>query len=129
MENNANEKSLYERLGGTEGITAIATEVIEAHMVNPDIKARFLPLKDDPEHLAEVRKHVIDFFVMGSGGPQQYSGKDMHAAHVGMNINQGEYMCVMDDIMSTLDKNNIDEQSKKDVLAIIYSLKDQMIGV
>jgi len=129
MENNANEKSLYERLGRTEGITAIASEVIEAHMVNPSIKARFLPLKEDTEHLAEVRKHVIDFFVMGSGGPQQYSGKDMHSAHVGMNINQGEYLCVMDDIMSALDKNNIDEQSKKDVLAIIYSLKDQMIGV
>ena len=129
MENNANEKSLYERLGGTEGIGAIVHEVIENHMINPAIKARFLPLKDDAEHLAEVKKHVIEFFVMGSGGPQQYSGKDMHSAHVGMNINQGEYMCVIDDIMSALNKNNIDEQSKKDVLAILYSLKDQMIGV
>ena len=129
MENNANEKSLYERLGSTEGISAIVHEVIEAHMVNPGIKARFLPLKDDAEHLAEVRQHVIEFFVMGSGGPQQYSGKDMHSAHVGMNISQGEYMCVIDDIMSALDKNNVDDQSKKDVLAILYSLKDQMIGV
>ena len=129
MEKNVNEISLYERLGGTEGITAIVHEVIEAHMMNPGIKARFLPLKNDPEHLAEVKQHVIDFFVMGSGGPQKYTGKDMHSAHVGMNISQGEYMCVMDDILSALDKNNIDEQSKKDVLAILYSLKDQMIGV
>ncbi|AOW10466.1 group I truncated hemoglobin [Flavobacterium gilvum] len=129
MENDAKQTSLYERLGGTDGITTIAEEVIDAHMVNPSIKARFLPLKDNPEHLAEVRKHVIEFFIMGSGGPQQYSGKDMHSAHIGMNINQGEYMSVIDDVMSVLDKNNIDEQSKKDVLAILYSLKDQMIGV
>jgi hemoglobin len=53
----------------------------------------------------------------------------MHSAHIGMNISQGEYMSVIDDILSALDKKNIDEQSRKDVLAILFSLKDQMIGV
>jgi len=129
MENNANEKSLYERLGGRDGITAIVDEVVEAHLANPAINARFLPLKNDPEHFTQVRQHLIEFFSMGSGGPQEYSGKDMHTAHVGMNINQGEYMSVIDDVLLTLDKKNIDEQSKKDVLAILYSLKGQMIGV
>jgi hemoglobin len=129
MENNANENSLYERLGGTNGITAIVDEVVEAHMTNPAIKARFLPLKNDSEHFTEVRQHLINFFVMGSGGPQLYTGKDMHSAHTGMNISQGEYMCVIDDILAALDKKNIDEQSRKDVLAILYSLKDQMIGI
>lgn len=129
MKKNATEKSLYERLGGTDGITAIVDEVVEAHMTNPAIKARFLPLKNNSEHFTEVRKHLIDFFIMGSGGPQQYSGKDMQSAHIGMNISQGEYMCVIDDILFALDKKNVDEQSRKDVLAILYSLKDQIIGV
>lgn len=129
MEKNANENSLYERLGGTDGITAIVDEVVEAHMTNPAIKARFLPLKNDPEHFAEVRQHLINFFIMGSGGSQQYTGKDMHSAHVGMNISQGEYMSVIDDILAALDKKNVDEQSRKDVLAILFSLKDQMIGI
>lgn len=129
MEKNANENSLYERLGGTDGITAIVDEVVEAHMSNPAIKARFLPLKNDPEHFAEVRQHLINFFIMGSGGPQLYTGKDMHSAHVGMNISQGEYMSVIDDILAALDKRNVDEQSRKDVLAILFSLKDQMIGI
>jgi len=129
MENNEKQKSLFERLGSVDGITAIVDDVVESHMLNPDIKARFLPLKSDPKHFSEVRQHLINFFIMGSGGPQQYTGKDMHTAHIGMNINQGEYMSVIDDIMSALDKNNIDEQSKKDVLAILYSLKGQMIGV
>lgn len=129
MEKNANENSLYERLGGTDGITAIVDEVVEAHMTNPAIKARFLPLKNDPEHFAEVKQHLINFFIMGSGGPQMYTGKDMHSAHVGMNISQGEYMSVIDDILTALDKKNVDEQSRKDVLAILFSLKDQMIRI
>lgn len=129
METTETQKSLYERLGGTNGISSIVDNVLEAHMTNPSIKARFLPLKEDPIHFAEVRQHVINFFVTGSGGPELYTGKDMTSVHRGMNISEGEYMNTIDDILFALDTNNIDEQSKKDVLAILYSLKDLMIRV
>ncbi|WP_215226626.1 group I truncated hemoglobin [Echinicola shivajiensis] len=123
------EKTLYERLGRIEGITKLVDDIVEGHMTNPSVKARFLPLKDDPKHFAEVRQHLINFLASGSGGPEEYTGKDMVKAHTGMNISKGEYMDVMDDIMAALAKNNIDEQSQKDVLAIAYSLKGQMIGL
>lgn len=121
--------TLYERLGGVNGITAIVDDIVEAHMSNPSVKARFLPLKDDPKHFAEVRQHLIEFLAAGSGGPEQYTGKDMLSAHRGMNISEEEYMKVIDDILHALDKNKIDDQTRKDVLAIAYSLKDQMIRV
>ncbi len=120
-------KSLYERLGGANGISTIVDDIIAAHMVNPVVKARYLPLNDDPKHFAEVRQHLINFLASGSGGNEQYTGKDMPSAHRGMNISEEEYMSVIDDILGALDKNNIDEQSRKDVLAIAYSLKGQMI--
>jgi hemoglobin len=47
----------------------------------------------------------------------------MPEAHKGMNINAAEYMHAMDDIMLVLDKHKIDEESKKEVLAILWSLK------
>jgi len=128
METN-NQKTLYERLGGANGIAAIVDDIVEAHMTNPTVKARFLPLKDNPKHFAEVRQHLINFLASGSGGPEKYTGKDMPSAHRGMNISQGEYMSVIDDIISALDKHKIDEQTKKDVLFIAYSLKGTMIGV
>lgn len=121
--------TLYERLGGVKGITAIVDDIVEAHMSNPGVKARFLPLKDDPKHFTEVRQHLIEFLAAGSGGPEQYTGKDMLSAHRGMNISEEEYMKVIDDILHALDKNKIDDQTRKDVLAIAYSLKDQMIRV
>ncbi|MEZ4690348.1 MAG: hypothetical protein R3A12_09265 [Ignavibacteria bacterium] len=43
---NTDKKTLYERLGSVDGITNIVDDVIEAHMTNPDIKARFFPVKD-----------------------------------------------------------------------------------
>jgi hemoglobin len=34
---------------------------------------------------------------------------------------------LVDDIMSVMDRHSMDEQTKKDVLAIAYSLKDDII--
>jgi hemoglobin len=120
--------SLFDRLGGTPGITAIVDDVIEAHMNNPAINARFLPYLDQPEKLAVIREHTIQFFSMGSGGPVAYEGRDMLSTHQGMNISAAEYMHVMDDIMGVLDKHHIDEESKKDVLAILWSLKETVMS-
>lgn len=120
--------SLFERLGGRNGISIIVDDTVENHMNNTNVNARFLPLKDKPEQLAIIKNHTIDFFQAGSGGPNNYKGKDMVTAHTGMNISPTEYMHVMDDIFKALDKNGIDEDSKKDVLAILWSLKGMIIS-
>jgi hemoglobin len=120
--------TLFERLGGTSGVTAIVDDVIEAHMNNPAINARFLPYQDQPERFAKIRQHTIEFFSAGSGGPVEYTGRDMVTTHQGMNISAAEYMHVMDDIMGVLDKHQIDEESKKDVLAILWSLKGMVMS-
>jgi len=121
--------TLYQRLGGAKGIAALVDEIVEAHMNNPLVKARFLPYRDDPDHLASVKRHTCNFLGAGSGGPEQYSGRSMPEAHRGMNISEQEFIAVVDDILGALDKHKIDEQTRKDVLAIAYSLKDEIIHV
>lgn len=121
-------KSLFERLGGRDGIANIVEDTVENHMNNTNINSRFLPFKDKPEQLAMIKNHTVDFFSAGSGGPDNYKGKDMVTAHAGMNISPAEYMHVMDDIFMALDKNDINEDAKKDVLAILWSLKGMMIS-
>ncbi len=121
-------KSLYESLGGSVGIAAIVDDVVEEHMKNPAISARFLPYKDEPERLAALKKHTVDFFSAGSGGPVVYKGRDMPTAHKGMNITPAEYQHTVDDIMKVLGEHNIDEQSKVNVLAILSSLKDSIVA-
>jgi hemoglobin len=120
--------SLFERLGGRNGISNIVDDTVENHMNNTNVNARFLPFKDKPEQLAIIKNHTVDFFQAGSGGPNNYSGKDMVTAHTGMNISPAEYMHVVDDIFMALDKNAIDEDTKKDVLFILWSLKGMIIA-
>ena len=68
-----------------------------------------------------------EFFGAGSGGPETYTGKDMMTAHKGMNISEQEYLAVIDDVMEALSKNKVSDDAVKDVLAILYSLKSQII--
>ena len=119
---------LFDRLGGEFGIATIVDAVIEEHMSNPAIRSRFLPYREQPERLAAIRQHTIDFFGVGSGGPVTYSGRDMVTTHRGMNISPGEYMHVVDDILRVLDRHEIDSESKKEVLSILWSLKDMIIA-
>jgi hemoglobin len=120
--------SLFEKLGGIAGITAIVDDVVEAHMINPAISARFLPYKEEPERLAIIKKHTIDFFAAGSGGPVTYTGRDMQTTHKGMNITPADYQHTVDDIMKVLGEHLIDEQSKVNVLAILSSLQDSIVA-
>ncbi|MFT6287595.1 MAG: hemoglobin [Alcanivorax sp.] len=68
--------SLYERLGGTEGITRIANDLVDIHIANPAIATRFAD--SDP---VTLKIGAATFFITGTGGPSVSEGKDMLAAH------------------------------------------------
>ena len=122
------QESLFSRLGGTEGITSIVDDAVAAHSVNPVIKARFLPYNDQPEQLAILKQHFVEFLSAGTGGTAKYTGRDMETTHKGMNISSEEYMALVDDIMMVLDKHKLSEQTKKDMLYISWSLKGMIMG-
>lgn len=115
--------SLYDRLGGAPGIAALVDDVMTAHLANPVVQSRFQNIKD----LEHAKKMAREFFCAGSGGPEAYTGRDMLTTHRGMNISEQEYLAVVDDIMAALEKHRIDEATRKDVLAILYSLKGEII--
>ena len=118
-------KTLYERLGGNDGIAKIVDDAVDAHLNNPIVKTRF----ENATDIQRTKRLAHEFFCAGSGGPEPYTGRDMRAIHTGMNISEQEYIEVMDDIIGALEKNGIGEETKKDVVAILYSLKDDIIRV
>lgn len=118
-------ETLYERLGRTEGIGRIVDDVMAAHLRNPMIKTRFEAI-EDIDHATKMAK---EFFAAGSGGPDQYTGRDMLTTHRGMNVSEQEFIAVVDDILWALDRHGMTDETKKDVLAILYSLKAEIIRV
>jgi hemoglobin len=113
--------SLYERLGGTEGITRIAGDVVDNHLANPRIAPRFAS-----SDVAAIKHAAATFFITGTGGPACYEGKDMASAHAGMNIDAGEFVAVLDDGLKALQKNNVGQREQEEVLYILYSMKSDI---
>lgn len=116
--------SLYARLGGFDGISTIVNDVVDLHLVNPLIKARFVN-----SDIAKLKETATLFFCAGGGGPESYTGKDMLAAHRSMNISEQEFVSALDDTLAALDKHGVGADERMEVLAILYSLKDQIVRV
>lgn len=116
------EQTLYQRLGGTEGITRIANDVVDNHMANPRIAKRFASVD-----AAGLKNAAATFFITGSGGPEVYQGKDMVAAHAGMNISAEEFNAVLDDALDAMEKNNIGQREQEEVLFILYSMRNEVM--
>ncbi len=116
--------SLYERLGGTDSITKISSDIVDLHLDNSSIANRFA--KSD---VAKLKKTVSEFFITGSGGPNVYEGADMLTAHKGMNISAFEFVAVLDDALEALQKNGIGQREQEEVLFILYSMRSDIILV
>jgi hemoglobin len=89
------------------------------------VNARYMSSED----LERVERRAVEFFCAGTGGPETYTGKDMVATHKGMNINEQEFMSVIDDAMDALQKNGIDESTRNEVLAVLWSMRREVLRV
>jgi hemoglobin len=117
-------ETLYQRLGGEEGISAIVRDTLDLHLKNPLINARY-----QDKDAEKLHRLSVEFFSMGSGGPAKYTGRDMRETHKGMNISEQEFIAVIDDILEALDKNNIAPETKTEVLGILYSMKGEIVRI
>jgi len=119
-------ESLYERLGGTEGITKIASDAVDLHFVNKGIATRF---ENSKMSIDQLKNGAATFFIMGTGGPSVYEGKDMLAVHKGMNASDTEFVEVISDVMQALEKNSIGQREKEEVLFVLFGMRKDIVAV
>lgn len=116
--------SLFERLGGNDGITRITSYLVDNHLTNPTVANRFAD-----SNIAALKDAAATFMIAGTGGDHNYTGKDMLAAHKGMNISAAEFMAVLDDALSALTKNDVNQREQEEVLFVLYSMRSKIVLV
>lgn len=115
--------TLYQRLGGQEGVTAIVREATRNHLKNPVHKTRFEVMADP----ARVERMLIEYFSQATGGPVVYTGKSMVDAHRGMNLNAQEFLAFMDDIVGAMDSLGVGAGAKYEIIGLMYRGKEQVL--
>jgi hemoglobin len=121
------EKSLYERLGGYDAISAVANELL-SRLTADDKLRRFWDHRGD-DGVAREKQLLIDFLCESAGGPLLYTGRDNKTSHKGMGIDEDDWQRFLNHLTEILVSFNVPEREKSEVLAFIDSTKPDIVGV
>ena len=134
-------KSLYERLGEENGITALVDDFTPRMLADPRVnwiragvkhtslfhRSTTVTWNATPEQVATLKKHMVQFLALATGGPAQYQGGDLKNVHANMGISNPEFDAVIGDIKASLDKLQIPNEEQKELLAIVESTRPQIV--
>jgi hemoglobin len=125
--NETGEQSLYQRLGGYDGIVAATDDFLARLQADPQLKDYWKG--SSVEVRRRGRQLVVDFMVEAAGGPAYYVGRDMKKAHEGMGISDADWTIFMQHAEAMLDHFNIPERERGEVLGFLASMKDDVVEV
>ena len=118
-------KTLYERLGGYDAITAVANDLLPRLQADPQL-ARFWAHRGE-DGVKREKQLLIDFLCASAGGPTYYRGRDMVLTHRGMRISESDWNVFLGHAAATLAKFQVPEAEQRDVVAFVQSLKKEIV--
>lgn len=120
-----NDKTLYERLGGYDAISAVVNNLLPRLM--SDLKlARFWQNRGE-DGLNREKQLLIDFLCSSAGGPLLYTGRDNKTSHRGMGVSESDWAKFMLHVNATLDHFKLPKQERNDVIGFIESTKADIV--
>ena len=119
------QESLYERLGGYDGLTAFANDLLPRLVADSQL-GRFWQNRGD-DGIAREKQLLVDFLCASAGGPMYYTGRDMKTTHQGMKISEDDWSVFLQHAGKTMETLQIPKQECDDVVAFVLSLKDDIV--
>jgi len=119
------EKSLYERLGGYDAISAVVNELAVRLVTDRKLGVYFKGLSNDSKR--KLIAHLTDFVCSATGGPCIYTGRDMKTSHEGLGITEGEWNRFVKITKEVLDKFKVPAKEQEEFLQAVASLKPAIV--
>lgn len=117
-------KSLYDRLGGKPAITAVVDQFVANVAADGRINNRFATTD-----IPKLKGHLVDQVCQATGGPCRYQGREMKATHLGMQISSADFGALVQDLVAALDTFNVPAGEKGELLALLGSMKKDIVEV
>ena len=119
------QKSLYERLGGYDGVAAFANNLVPRLQSDP-LLGRFWDNRSN-DSIVREKQLLIDYLCANAGGPLYYTGRDMKLSHQGMQITESDWDAFFKHAGATMQALDMAQQECDDVVAFVSSLKDDIV--
>jgi hemoglobin len=113
--------SIYERIGGAEGIDGLVDEFYESIMSDEVLKPYF-------KHAStgKIINMQKQFFAAATGGPLIYAGKPLKEVHKHMGISRYEFDRYVGHLVKTLETRGINGEDSREVVAMINIYADDI---
>jgi len=118
-------KSLYERLGGYEAISAVANDFAPKLFDDQQVGPFFKGMGTDTRK-SFIQKN-INLICNVTGGPCKIISRPAKTVHTGLGITESDFNVVVGHLVDTLDKFKVPAQEKKELLDIIGTLKPDIV--
>ena len=120
----AQQATLYDRLGGKPAITAVVDDFVGNVAADNRINGFFA--KTD---IARLKQLLVEQICAGSGGPCTYTGRDMRSAHSGMGVSDAHFTALVEDLVKTLDKFKVPQREKQELLSVLGPMKTDIVSM
>jgi len=115
-------QTVYEALGADIGIRKAVDDFYARVVADPQLQPFFADVD-----MTTLRRHQVDMLVAATGGPRQYDGRDMAAAHAGKGITSAAFGRVVGHLVATLESLGVDGQTVDSVVATLAPLESSIV--
>ena len=114
--------SLYERLGKEAGIRTAVADFYVRVVSDPQLTPYFAGVD-----LPRLRRHQTALLVQVTGGPVEYSGRDLAAGHAGLDITPTAFDQVVGHLVATLTALGVSDDDIGEVGAALTAHRDDIV--
>jgi hemoglobin len=123
----AKDKTLYERLGGYDAVSAVVDDFAGKLFIDCVVGARFFGMSaDSREGFRQKNKNLV---CKVTGGSCKVISRSAATTHGGLGIKASEFNIVAQHLVDTLNKFKVPEKEHKELMAIIATLRPDIVEV
>jgi hemoglobin len=114
----AEPRTLYDVVGGTDALKLAVDRFYERVVADPRLSGYFAG-----QDVPRIKRHQVLLLSQVLGGPAEYSGRRLGAAHAQLSITAADYDRVVDHLVGTLRDLEVDGSVLSAVQGVVAGVK------
>ena len=114
--------TLFEQLGGVEGLTNITNDSVDIALADPRIKDSFADT-NIPRFRGLLYAHLCEL----TGGPCRYEGRAMDRAHASLQLTNRDFNALAEDLQIAMERARVPFAVQNRLLAILAPLQREIV--
>jgi hemoglobin len=110
--------SIYDRLGGHDALKVAVDQLYDRLVADPELAPYFAG-----RDVGRLARHMRPFIAAAVGGPDLYRGRDMRAAHAGLDISGAHFDRTVGHLVAVLRDLGVDQSLIAEVGATLEPLR------